>query len=66
MYFFIADTHFYHENVIKFDKRLFSSIEEMNQMLIKNWNNVIQSNDQVYILGDFCWKPRKILSMSNF
>ena len=56
MNFFIADTHFYHENVIKFDKRPFSSVEEMNQTLIKNWNSVVQPNDQVYILGDFCWK----------
>ena len=56
MEFFIADTHFHHENVIKFDKRPFASLEEMNQVLIKNWNSVIQPNDHIYILGDFCWK----------
>lgn len=45
-----------HTNVIKFDKRPFQTVEEMNETLIQNWNNVVSSNDNVYILGDFCWK----------
>lgn len=56
MKYFISDTHFYHENIIKFDSRPFSSVEEMNQTLIDNWNKVVEKNDDVYILGDFCWK----------
>lgn len=56
--FYIADTHFFHENVIKFDNRPFSSMEEMNEKLISNWNNVVRNEDTVYILGDFIWsKP---------
>ena len=51
--FFIADTHFYHKNVIKYDKRGFSDVYEMNKTIIDNWNKVVSDNDVVYILGDF-------------
>lgn len=53
--FYIADTHFNHSNIIGFDNRPFSSVEEMNETLIHNWNSVVKHGDQVYILGDFCW-----------
>lgn len=56
MVYFISDLHFHHENVIKFDNRPFSSVEEMNEQLVKNWNEVVEKGDDVYILGDFCWK----------
>ena len=32
--FFTSDTHFWHENIIKFCNRPFSSIEEMNDTII--------------------------------
>lgn len=53
--FYISDFHFDHTNVIKFDSRPFSSVEEMNNTLIENWNSVVEPGDTVYILGDFCW-----------
>lgn len=52
MKFFIADLHFYHKNVIDFSNRPFSNTEEMNDALIKNWNRVVKSDDQIFILGD--------------
>lgn len=27
----------------------------MNEELIKNWNKKVSANDNVYVLGDFCW-----------
>lgn len=27
----------------------------MHETIIKNWNNVVTKNDEVYILGDFAW-----------
>ena len=60
MDYFIADTHFFHENVIRFDKRPFTSVEEMNAKMRDWWNNTIRTNDRVYILGDFLWlDPRE-------
>ena len=55
MNYYIADLHFGHKNIIKFDKRPFFSVEEMNKTLIDNWNSVVTNNDTVVILGDFCW-----------
>ena len=51
---YIADLHLGHTNVIKIDNRPFANVEEMNQKLIENWNNKVHSDDQVFILGDFC------------
>ena len=34
MNYYIADTHFGHENVLKFDKRPFRSVDEMDEVLI--------------------------------
>ena len=53
MKFFTADTHFNHRNIIEFCNRPFESAEEMNEVLITNWNSKIGENDQVYHLGDF-------------
>ncbi|MEG9430528.1 MAG: DUF2442 domain-containing protein [Christensenellaceae bacterium] len=54
--FFTADLHFGHNNVIRFDNRPFSSVEEMDAELIKRWNNKVGKGDIVYVLGDFIWK----------
>lgn len=53
--FFISDTHFWHKNVIKFDNRPFESIEEMNEVLISNWNSVVKKDSIVFFLGDFAF-----------
>lgn len=53
--FFTSDSHWGHSRIIEFCKRPFSSVEEMNQKLIENWNSVVQPGDIVFHLGDFCW-----------
>jgi len=54
--FFTADTHFGHENAIGFDNRPFASVEEMDEELIRRWNNKVGKGDLVYVLGDMIWK----------
>lgn len=53
--FFISDAHFFHDNVLKLDRRPFSSIEEMHTEMIKRWNDRVTNKDIVYTLGDMCW-----------
>ena len=60
MIYFTADTHFCHLNVIKLCERPFSTIEEMHDTLIKNWNSVVKKKDEIYILGDFLYKGNGI------
>lgn len=59
MNYYISDTHFGHKNVIKHDAsngcREFSSIEEHDELIIKNWNSIVTPQDNIYILGDFSW-----------
>lgn len=57
--FFTSDTHFGHANVIRFCDRPFSSVEEMDEALIENWNNRVTNNDTVYILGDFIFRAKE-------
>lgn len=51
--FFIADLHFSDENIIRYESRPFCSAMQMNEILIQNWNNVVTTDDIVYVLGDF-------------
>lgn len=60
--FYIADTHFGHANVIRFDDRPFQTIEEHDETIIANWNSVVQPDDHVYILGDFAFKNENDVS----
>lgn len=66
---FIADNHFYHANVIKYDNRPFKDVEEMNVYMISQWNKVVKPEDEVYHLGDFAFgsieKQKAILDQLN-
>lgn len=53
-----SDTHFYHENIINYEKRPFRDAEEMNESIIVRWNSVVKPDDYVYHLGDFGIAPK--------
>ena len=55
MNFYISDTHFGHQNIIRYDNRPFSTADEMDEVLIDRWNDVVSDEDTVYVLGDFSW-----------
>lgn len=51
-------SHFGHNNILNFKNddgtpvRDFSSVEEMNETMVDNWNRVVKKGDKVYHLGD--------------
>ena len=55
MYFFTADQHYGHKNIIKYTNRPFTTTHEMNKELIKRHNEVVGKDDVVVHAGDFAW-----------
>lgn len=53
--FIIADTHFAHANILKYEDRPFTSVDKMNEGMISRWNDKVGPDDVVYHLGDFSW-----------
>ena len=54
--YFTSDLHLGHTNIIKTCNRPFESVEEMDAILIDNWNSIIHEDDTIFILGDFSWR----------
>lgn len=54
--FFSSDLHFFHSRIIQFCNRPCADVEEMNEMIIENWNKVIPKDGVVFLLGDISWK----------
>ncbi len=54
-----SDPHFDSESIIVNGCRPFSSVSEMNETLIKNYNNVIGKQDICYWLGDIMYGATK-------
>ena len=53
MRWFTSDQHFFHENIIKYTGRPFSSARRMNLELIRRYCEKVQPEDIVFMLGDF-------------
>lgn len=58
MIFFTSDTHFGHDNVLKYCERPFENIDLHDNALIENWNSVVGRSDKVYHLGDLGLCPK--------
>ena len=50
--YFTSDLHFCHNKDFLYEPRGFNSVYEMNEQIIKNFNEVMDWEDDLYILGD--------------
>ena len=52
--FFVSDLHIGHANIIRFDNRPWT-LEEQNDKIREIWNDRVQEDDHVWLLGDVLW-----------
>lgn len=56
-----SDLHFGHKNIMSFcpvtRARFNNDVEYMNEAMIKEWNEIVNPEDTVYILGDVAFMP---------
>lgn len=55
----MSDPHFGHRNIIKYCKRPFVSVDEMDEAIIRNCNKVVPHNGTLIIVGDFSFHKDK-------
>ena len=54
MIYFTSDLHLGHRGIVTMQNRPFQTVDEMNRILIQNFNACVNKGDTVYILGDIC------------
>ena len=59
MIYYTADLHLGHANIIRFCSRPFTDPEEMDRVIMENWNRKVHRDDTVYIVGDFMFRADK-------
>jgi len=67
-YYFTADFHIDHVNIIRFCKRPFRNVDEMREKIISNWNSIVKQGDIVFHIGDFAMNntnKREIINRLN-
>jgi calcineurin-like phosphoesterase family protein len=65
MIYLTSDTRYNHTNIITYCNRPFSSVGEMNQVLIGNINDIVKSEDTLYHLGDVAFGTDKWIEFIN-
>ncbi len=67
-----ADTHFGHVGICKFlgpcgveKLRPWDDPAEMDEVLVKNWNEVVRPNDRVNLLGDVAINRRHLITLGR-
>lgn len=67
---FMSDLHYNHENVIKFNKRGFPGVMEMNNWIEKELMEKVGPEDILFDLGDLFWKTsetkmKKVIELAS-
>ena len=55
---YMADAHFWHSNVIRYDNRPWQFPDQMVGDMIRMWNETVDQSDMVYLLGDVVWSDK--------
>jgi len=70
--FLVSDTHFVHAGVCRFTRndgvtklRPWDSAEEMDEAMVKAWNDRVKPTDKVYHLGDVVMNRKSLSIMSR-
>lgn len=63
--FYTSDLHFNHNRILEFTDRPCSSVEEMGEWIINQWNSQVKPGDTVYHMGDFCFGMNKRENIKN-
>jgi len=70
--FLVSDTHFGHRGVCHFTRndgvtklRPWDTPEEMDEAMVKAWNECVKPTDKVYHLGDVVINRRSLVTMSR-
>jgi len=60
MIWFTADTHFGHGGILAHQRhRQFADTKEMDEHLFEQMNSVLRGGDELWHLGDFCWRASR-------
>jgi calcineurin-like phosphoesterase family protein len=60
MIYFTADLHLSHTNIIKYCNRPFKDANHMDEIITKNFLEVLKPEDTLYILGDISFRPEPV------
>ena len=68
--FIVSDTHFGHDNILKFEPTRLEDIQrkgftDQDEWLMSQWNNVVSENDLVLHLGDFAFRNKEVIYRLN-
>ncbi len=52
-HYYTADLHFGHKNILHYCNRPFTTVDEMDEVLLHNIQDTIGADDDLWIVGDF-------------
>lgn len=61
-FYFVSDLHLNHVKICEYSNRPFGSVDEMNRVIIDNWNQMVTPEDEIYLLGDVCMGQRHLMA----
>lgn len=60
MIYITSDLHLCHNRDFLYEPRGFNNIYEHNEAIVRNWNSIVNPEDDVYILGDLMLNDNEI------